>query len=201
MNKTAVLSPAQEQSGHFLMCLFRLKIYYGGLKRSSTAVNIRVTLPVGWELSPTTFSCMPVITARWLRENNAASRHWLLFLRASTTIDVISDSQPWIRGKKKEKKKKFIFNSSQHKQTGGIKIDLLLNWCKPTRRSATSEGSVNKLKWWKNIKNQDWEVKIACLGAKTWKEFRFCFHIFMFCVGLKVENSLSLTDRPQTAQS
>ncbi|TNN62057.1 hypothetical protein EYF80_027728 [Liparis tanakae] len=42
------------------------------------------------------FNGIPVTAARWPRASNAASRHWLLFLRASVTIDVISDSQPWM---------------------------------------------------------------------------------------------------------
>lgn len=48
------------------------------------------------------------------------------------------------------------------------------------------------------------ERKIVCLGAEAGKEFRFIFHIFMFCLGLKAENSLCLVisiDRAQTAQS
>lgn len=43
-----------------------------------------------------------------------------------------------------------------------------------------------------------------CLGAGAGKEFRFTFHIFMFCLGLKDENSLRLAisiDRAQTALS
>ena len=31
---------------------------------------------------------------------------------------------------------------------------------------------------------------MVCLGAEAGKEFRFILHIFMFCFGLKVENSL-----------
>lgn len=55
-----------------------------------------------------------------------------------------------------------------------------------------------------NVKNQEWESNIVCLGAEAGKEFRFIFHIFMFCLGLKVENSLRLVisiDSAQTAQS
>ena len=55
-----------------------------------------------------------------------------------------------------------------------------------------------------NIINQDWKGKIVCLGVETGKEFRFIFHKFMFCVGLKAENSLCFAisiDIAQTAQS
>lgn len=56
----------------------------------------------------------------------------------------------------------------------------------------------------KREKNQERERKIVCLGAEAGREFRFTFHIFMFCLGLKVKNSLRLVisiDRAQTAQS
>lgn len=63
---------------------------------SCCGINGGITLPLAWAPSSTAFNCMPVTAARWPSASSAASRHWLLFLCASVTIDVISDSQPWM---------------------------------------------------------------------------------------------------------
>lgn len=99
---------------------------------SCCGINVGVTLPVAWVPCSIAFSGMPVIAARWPSASNAASRHLLLFRLASVTIDVISDSQPWMG------KKNFHFQSasSQNKQTGGIKTDLTVNQCTQANKTA-----------------------------------------------------------------
>lgn len=89
-------------------------------------INGNVTLPAAWAPCSTAFNGMPVIAARWPTASNAASRHWLLFLCASVTIDVISDSQPW--GKKKR-------NPSE--PTSLIKINLPVNQCQRPRKTTS----------------------------------------------------------------
>lgn len=89
---------------------------------SCWGINAGVTLPVAWAPRSIAFSGMPVIAARWPSASIAASRLWLLFRLASVTIDVISDSQPWMV----EKMFQFqVFTKST--QTSWIKINLTLN--------------------------------------------------------------------------
>lgn len=97
--------PFRLRSMQLLYCSPGLQDFGGGLITLNTGsfdinsvccgINGDVTLPAAWAPRSTAFNGMPVIAARWPSASSAASRHWLLFLCASVTIDVISDSQPW----------------------------------------------------------------------------------------------------------
>lgn len=86
------------------------------------------TLPAARAPRSAAFKRMPVMAASWPSASSAASRHWLLFLRASVTIDVISDSQPW---------KKEIHKCNPSAPTSLIKINLPVNQCQqPGKRTS-----------------------------------------------------------------
>lgn len=96
------------------------------MKSVCCGINGDVTLPAAWAPRSTAFNGVPVIAARWPSASNAASRHWPLFLCASVTIDVISDSQPWEEEEKKKKKR------NPPAPTSLIKINLPVNqWQQP----------------------------------------------------------------------
>lgn len=98
---------------------------------SCCGINGGVTLPVAWTSCSIAFNGMPVIAARWPSASNAASRDWLLFLLASVTIDVISDSQPWMR-------REFSFSvNTKSASTSWIKINLAVNQCWQANKMAS----------------------------------------------------------------
>lgn len=104
-------------------------------QRPPSSIIGGLTLPIAWAPSPVTFNDMPVTTAMCPSASKVVSRHWLVFLRASFTIDVISDSQPWMWGR--ERNVSLSIESAQTNwYTGSVHIYLIVNQCKQESTTA-----------------------------------------------------------------